>query len=496
MRIEIIEWYQYKNLKDNNNNIDTVYLCSDSWNDYGYYTLFNISYISKTNKYYDLRQIRIANIGSTNKLTIFKKFNYKRLPKNYISLGGKTYYEKINNIDKIDEFRDDFFKSMNDIAYDLNLYELNKNTNVVQKSLLRFPDSYEVERLLHKMAKDGLSMYTAFSWDYIYNQSESLTFTVNPKEIIPNNIFVIIGENQVGKTTMLNNIFDELCEKKNKSEVLENNSQLDYKEVYLIRNSTLDNINICKYNQDSYFVIENLKQEQRNNLLKKVINRINNRDTELYREIFLIVQERINSQAISSLFKMIFDQYGYKKRSLKLDNCCKSYDLFDSKINSLSSGNKVIFYILMLVIANSEIDSIFLVDEPESHLHPSLQVGFIRVLKEILQKLNGMAILATHSPLFLQCIPKMNVFIMSRVENQFFIENPKIETFGASFGELFNEVLAVDTVHSVYGDVVDNIIETEERNNGKNNRKNQIWEKYGNNLGSLASMKLLREIHS
>lgn len=48
-------------------------------------------------------------------------------------------------------------------------------------------------------------------------------------------------------------------------------------------------------------------------------------------------------------------------------------------------------------------------DEPEEHLHPPLVAAFIRALSNLLTYRNGVGIVATHSPVIVQEVPK-NVF--------------------------------------------------------------------------------------
>lgn len=55
-----------------------------------------------------------------------------------------------------------------------------------------------------------------------------------------------------------------------------------------------------------------------------------------------------------------------------------------------------------------------MLDEPESHLHPPLLSAFIRSLSELLILRNGVAIIATHSPVILQEVPKRCAWILNR----------------------------------------------------------------------------------
>ena len=58
--------------------------------------------------------------------------------------------------------------------------------------------------------------------------------------------------------------------------------------------------------------------------------------------------------------------------------------------------------------------TLVLMDEPEEHLHPPLVAAFIRALSNLLTYRNGVGIVATHSPVIVQEVPKKCVWILRR----------------------------------------------------------------------------------
>ena len=85
-----------------------------------------------------------------------------------------------------------------------------------------------------------------------------------------------------------------------------------------------------------------------------------------------------------------------------------------------------------------------LIDELEAHLHPPLLSAFIRALSDLLVDRNGVAIIATHSPVVLQEVPKTCVWILNRSSNETKAERPAIETFGENVGVLSREVFQLE----------------------------------------------------
>jgi predicted ATPase len=88
------------------------------------------------------------------------------------------------------------------------------------------------------------------------------------------------------------------------------------------------------------------------------------------------------------------------------------------ELNDLSSGEKVILR-TVLWFYNSKHNNIFpklfLLDEPDAHLHPSMTRQFIDVLKTVLvDQYNVRIILSTHSPSTVALAPEESIYVMSR----------------------------------------------------------------------------------
>ncbi|MEK5757114.1 AAA family ATPase, partial [Acinetobacter variabilis] len=71
----------------------------------------------------------------------------------------------------------------------------------------------------------------------------------------------------------------------------------------------------------------------------------------------------------------------------------------------LSSGHKIVLLILTRLVETVDEATLVLIDEPESHLHPPLLSAFMSALTELLEDRNGVAIIATHSPVVVQEVP-------------------------------------------------------------------------------------------
>lgn len=83
--------------------------------------------------------------------------------------------------------------------------------------------------------------------------------------------------------------------------------------------------------------------------------------------------------------------------------------------------------------------TLFILDEPETHLNPEWRSKFVTLLN---QSVKGNSreqdiILTSHSPFIISDCKKHRVFIFKKGENPF---NPKINTFGTSVGILTDEI--------------------------------------------------------
>jgi hypothetical protein len=121
---------------------------------------------------------------------------------------------------------------------------------------------------------------------------------------------------------------------------------------------------------------------------------------------------------------------------------------------SMSTGHKIVLLTMTRLVETVEDRTLVLFDEPESHLHPPLLSAFVRALSDLLIKRNGVAILATHSPVILQEVPRCCVWKLRRYGDVFRAARPDIETFGENIGELTREIFGLDIEHAGFHNMV------------------------------------------
>ena len=123
------------------------------------------------------------------------------------------------------------------------------------------------------------------------------------------------------------------------------------------------------------------------------------------------------------------------------------------------SGHQVLILTPVQLMAHLTERTFCVLDEPENQLHPPLLAAFVRALSELLINYNGVALVATHSPVILQEVPRRCVWKLNRNGNEITASRLEIESFGAAIGALTREVFGLEVrqsgFHKMLAEAVD-----------------------------------------
>ncbi|GLG84160.1 hypothetical protein [Acinetobacter calcoaceticus] len=97
-------------------------------------------------------------------------------------------------------------------------------------------------------------------------------------------------------------------------------------------------------------------------------------------------------------------------------------------------------------------------------------------MSDLLTNRNGVAIIATHSPVLLQGVPKACVSIIRRIRLTSKVDRPESETFAENVGVLTREVFGLEVTKSGYHELLEQSV-----SNGKTYE--EIESEYDNQLG-------------
>lgn len=316
-----------------------------------------------------------------------------------------------------------------------------------------------------------------------------LSFSVIPESNPPTNIHVVIGRNGVGKTRLIKNMIKSLIY----SEIDENAGEFlvgrrkekPFANVICIAFSAFDEFSSIfpkevKVEGDDSIPFINiglpLYYEPDNS------DQINDRLSQLAKSFVESANICIHGAKYdmwsSAIFNLESDPI-FKDadiRNLKDDTGDEfkknAFKLFDK----LSSGHKIILLTITKLVEVVEEKSLIILDEPEGHLHPPLLSAFVRALSELLIDRNGVAIIATHSPVVLQEVPKNCVWKLRRSGREAIAERLEIESFGENLGSLTREVFGYEVTHSGFHKMIREAAE-------KYKSYDRVIEHFNNELG-------------
>ena len=286
----------------------------------------------------------------------------------------------------------------------------------------------------------------------------------SPNADIPENTFGLIGKNGTGKTYILNNLAKLFLNEQSIFHI-KNESIPSLNKVIYVSYSPFDNLDFDEENNENKFekigFIDddyNITQtdsisEYFNTELYKCINEIyipsNTSLRDFWFEIFnnFAYEEWINS-LLNQIDELFFANEEYSPIKTANNN-----ENWRGIINSLSSGQKIIILTLSKLILIVREKSLVLIDEPELFLHPSLTKSYIRAIIQIITRMNGIAVVATHNPLILQELQTNCVKITTKMNGNFTTINLSdlgINSYGENVNVLNNIVFGLDVQNTGY----------------------------------------------
>lgn len=139
-----------------------------------------------------------------------------------------------------------------------------------------------------------------------------------------------------------------------------------------------------------------------------------------------------------------------KPLKVKLPLMAKSLELKNSGKDSvayeeLSDGESQLLQILAIIKLYTHENTLFLLDEPETHLNPAWRTSFHSYLTNALRGKNGktksQALLSTHSPFMVSSLKRNNVYQFRRSDDGLIdMKVAQNETYGASFDVLIKDL--------------------------------------------------------
>lgn len=501
----------------------------DNWNDFGYRTLYHIHATSnltqKGNEY--LGSIQIMKIGQTdNDYNLLRKclgpnLLFSALPEGFYSISFSVgLFRDLERLLDVEQ-RKEFKKTLRLITNTSDeWYSKVMHTNCFKTSLMRNAsmDAYAL-RIGDEIMKSDLRSYDLREQSMIFTLPNSnpieLNFTgpatiANDDGLLPSRLAVFIGDNGVGKSTILYRLVKILYAGVDEREKIlaESLGKVEPKDVgfsklIMVSYSALDNFTLPGssnsevlsilqgfdngFGRFTFCGLRNVRSEY-----EKFIDHENEKDGDwLHKAIDTDHLDNVDIKNISVLadeyatnISTIIQHENYTDNWNKLMNIFQrqspifenfkvavhimlSQERLKTQFIKQSTGIKFILHSLSTLVCKIEQNSILLFDEPENHLQPPLLSLLLRALRIMAEKYKSLILVATHSPVILQETFSDNVTIVSRAGDRYSFRHPKIETYGENIGVITNEVFGLNCSITGYYNAAD-----------------MLWDRYGDEIAN------------
>lgn len=452
----------------------TAFLRMDDWDDFGFRTSFILSVYDEKGKLHEIGGINIGFSGQTGGYTsdhLDKNFN--TLPDSFFSLGhGVEYYTYIRD-NLSSDIKDRLLKSLRDVAYNTELLAQANQEAVFGTSFLRSTSISVVTNQYVRILKGGATL-TSYNFSYKKPSSSKysgidLDFKVTPESNPSSNIHILIGRNGVGKTTLLNSMVQAaLSQDADKSETGfftdNDNNFVDMAGPWPLAENYFSGVISVSFSAFDPFVPPQEQNDPTKGMcyyyigLKDQNGR--HKETSELGEYFIesfrsCLHAKPKRELWLKAINVLESDQNFADMNLQIlanpDERTKQSGVEGVArylFRNMSSGHAIVLLTLTRLIEKVEEKTLILLDEPESHLHPPLLAAFTRALSDLLISRNGLAIVATHSPVVLQEVPKFCVSIIRRSRLEATVDRPEIETFAENVGTLTREVFGLEVSKS------------------------------------------------
>lgn len=492
------------------NGKNTVYLKVDNWNDYSFVTSFYLSLHDGDGRLHNIGDVKIGFKGQTTEISTYTKLEnrFVDLGEEFFSLGqGIEFYQKMAALPA--SLGKQILSALRDIVVKSDIIESINNEEVFGTSLLR-GISLSVVKGQYTRILNGLAELTDFKFKFLRPEepkfgSIDLDFEVKVDSAPRSNIHAIIGRNGVGKTTILNGMISAITDRQGTSAKF---IDIDGWQESEISNDYFSSLVSVSFSAFDPFAPPEEQPDPAKGTCYFYIGLKDGENTELHRTIrdlqYDCIKALINCFQDSSKTKRWLDAieklgsdenfflmrleelnaiYLQIRQDLKENEQSDSASFADRFRNAvaptlsrMSSGHAIVLLTITRLVSTVEEKTLVLLDEPESHLHPPLLSAFVRALSDLLHDRNGLSIIATHSPVVLQEIPKSCVWKIYRKGENVVTSRPNIETFAENVGVLTSEVFNLEVERSGFHDILANSVLT-----GKSYE--EIVAEYDNQIG-------------
>lgn len=480
-----------------------AYLVNDKWDDWGEFaTLYRLIVFDDKGERHSIGELKIGEFSmSRGQRSPSISNEFPSLTDRFFSLGqDNSYYKNIYNLKR--SLQESLLEKLNDIVANENLLERALLERVTKISLLRSVSISSIRGQFRRIL-DGRSILTTYAFTYTLPKQRGsdrepikLRFKVKPESLPPSNIHVLIGRNGAGKTHILDKMARAL---KNEGKLPSTNGAFEFDED--INDEQFANVVSVSFSAfDPFQPLPDAKDKSVGVTYSYVgLKRQNNvggkigtpKTPEMLRREFVkslkSSLQGANRERWLKVMSLFEDDPSFRDAQIISlvevleETLAEGSDLdFESEAGSrfdaLSTGHKLVAFTLTKMVELVDERTLVLFDEPESHLHPPLLAQFVRALSDLLTDRNGVAILATHSPVVLQEVPKNCAWILTRSGSLTSADRPEEETFGENAGVLTREIFGLEVMNSGFHKLIKKAV-------SESDSLESVIEEFGSKIG-------------
>lgn len=467
---------------------EQAFLVSDYWDDwFSFRTTFSLIVFDTEGTKYALGSVKIGQAGlrgAAGAQNLPPGTRTPDLPAQFLALPAERFFSLGQDEDYYailgamhGNYGHLVLQRLSDCAFDLAIFARHRHEPVMTQSLLRSVHDANVRNRLHRLAH-GNAVLTRFEFDFTLPGTAAnegppappttMHFLVEPNSEPPTNLHVIVGRNGAGKTRCIQSLINTAIERPTEKAPIgllrrlgANQDEWTFAGLVSVSFSAFDDfvppptrdlrlqaafVGLRHQREVDGQVIDAIKGPE--DLAKDFVKSLERCREEPRRSRWL---RAIGTLAADPLFAEI----GVERLVALPEETWQ--DTAAHYFSRLSSGHAIVLLTTTRLVELVDERTLVVLDEPEGHLHPPLLSAFVRAMADLLVARNGVALIATHSPVVLQEVPQRCVWMLRRTLMQSKVERPKVETFGESAGVLTREVFGLEVTKAGFHQLVSTV---------------------------------------
>ena len=483
----------------------------DNWNDYGFQTLYRLSYVTQDANgriSEDLiGPVKILRAAQSSSDGLLVDFSFNRLSDDFCSVGTSLdYYERLKALPA--KLRRVALSGLRDVVAKPALVPRFKQEKGWTESLFRDGKDEGYLTLARGLLTDDYSAlpgddlrfsFGMAGWpeptEFSFQSGDALSPGLSAG-VLPGRVAVLVGKNGSGKSTMLARlarIAHGTVEQRGREPLSDlgcvTPAGIGFPRVVTVTFSPFDSFRLPGTDGRERRKILNELAEGEGRFafigLRDIATRAgySSKSQATVGTNGILDADRLATSRLKSIdqlcseFLVFLGRVRTKKRTRQLDSLLASVlegsafaplldeGVSDADVNDVqrcfllcSTGHKIAALVICGLLATLEKSSLVLFDEPETHLHPPLLAALMHALRTILERHESFCVVATHSPVVVQESLARSVKLVRREGAESIVRTPSGETFGESIGLITAEVFGLNAEATDYHAVLDKLV--------------------------------------